>query len=65
MHAVQVSEHSKMNTENVNLNEIYFEYKVLPEIIGTPKFNALRKMIKKLKTNTASVTSTLVGGDNG
>ena len=52
-------------TENINLNELYFEYKVLTKIIGKPTFNKLNKMFRKLKINTSAVPFTMGVGDNG
>ena len=54
-----------MTTANINLNEIYFEYKVLPVITGEPTFNALHEILKQVKANTVWVPSTLSGGANG
>ena len=52
-------------TEDINLNELYFEYKVLTKITGEPTFDKLHKMFQQLKENTAAVPCTLVGGANG
>ena len=54
-----------MNTTNVNLKDLYFEYKVLPRIVGEPTFNTLYDMLKQLKANDAAVPCTLGGGANG
>ena len=41
---------SKMSTTaNINLNELYFEYKVLTKITGEPTFDKLHVMFRKLK----------------
>ena len=57
---------SKMSTTaNINLNELYFEYKVLTEITGEPTFDELHKMFQQLKANMAAVPCTLGGGANG
>ena len=52
-------------TENTNLNELYFEYKVLTKIIGEPTFDKLHKMFQQLQANTAAVPCTLGGVANG
>ena len=52
-------------TANINLNELYFEYKVLTQITGEPTFDKLHKMFRQLKANTAAVPCTLGGGANG
>ena len=54
-----------MNTSNINLNELYFEYKVLTKIIGEPTFDKLHVLFRELKSNTAAVPCTLAGGANG
>ena len=54
-----------MTTANINLNEIYFNYKVLLLITGEPTFNVLREILKQIKANTALVPSTQDGGANG
>ena len=54
-----------MSTSNINLNELYFEYKVLPRIVGEPTFNHLHEILKQLKANTCAVPCTLGGGANG
>ena len=53
-----------MNTSNINLNELYFEYKVLTKIIVEPTFNKLHEMFYQLKSNTAAIPCTLGGGIN-
>jgi len=53
-----------MNTSNINLNELYFEYKVLTKIVGEPTFNKLHVLLRELKANTAAVPCTLAGGAN-
>ena len=53
---------NKMSASNINLNELYFEYKVLPRIVGEPTFNHLHEILKQLKANTCAVPCTL-GGD--
>ena len=52
-------------TANINLNELYFEYKVLTKIIGEPTFDKLHEMFRQLKANMAAVPCTLGGGENG
>ena len=52
-------------TANINLNELYFEYKVLTKIIGEPNFDKLHKIFRKLKANTAAFLCTLGSGANG
>ena len=54
-----------MNTSNINLNELYFEYKVLLKIIGEPTFDKLHELFRQVKANTAAVPCTLGGGANG
>ena len=44
---------SKMSTTaNINLNELYFEYKLLTKMIGEPTFDTLHEMFRQLKANT-------------
>ena len=52
-------------TANINLNELYFEYKVLTKIIGEPTFDKLHEMFWQLKANTAAVPCNLGGGKIG
>ena len=52
-------------TANINLNELYFEYKVLKKIMGEPTFNKSHEMFWQLKANIAAVPCTLGGGANG
>ena len=52
-------------TANINLNELYFKYKVLTKIIGKPTFDKLHEMFRQLKANTKAVPCTLGGGENG
>mgnify|MGYP000515067367 CR=1 FL=1 len=54
-----------MNTSNINLNELYYEYKVLTKIVGKPSFNKLVVLFQELKANPAAVPCTLAGGANG
>ena len=54
-----------MSTSNINLRELYFEYKVLMKIIGEPDFEKLHLLFCKLKDNAAAVQCTLGGGSNG
>ena len=54
-----------MNTSNINLNDLYFEYKVLTKIVGEPTFDRLHVLFRELKANTAAVPCTLAGGANG
>ena len=51
-----------MNTSNINLNELYYEYKVLTKIVGEPNFEKLMVFFQELKANTAAVPCTLAGG---
>ena len=52
-------------TANINLNELYFEYKLLTKITGEPTFDKLHEIFRQLKSNTAAVPCTLGGGANG
>ena len=54
-----------MNTSNLNLNDLYFEYKVLTRIDGEPTFDSLMVLFQELKANTTAVPCTLGGGANG
>ena len=54
-----------MSAANINLNELYFEYKVLPRVAGEPTFNVLHEILKQLKANASAVPCTLGGGANG
>ena len=54
-----------MTTANVNLKDLYFEYKVLTKLIGEPNFENLHVLFRELKANTATVPCTLDGGSNG
>ena len=62
---VKQSFNSKMSAANINLNELYFEYKVLPRVAGEPTFNVLHEILKQLKANASAVPCTLGGGANG
>ena len=53
-----------MNTLNINLNDLYFEYKVLTKIVREPKFDKLHVFFRELKANTAAVPCTLEEGAN-
>ena len=53
-----------MNSSNINLNELYYEYKVLTKIIGKPNFEKLMVLFQELKDNTAAVPCTLASGAN-
>ena len=52
-------------TAHINLNELYFDYKLLTKITGEPTFIKLHKMFRQIKANTAAVPCTLGGGANG
>ena len=54
-----------MNTSNINLNQLYFEYKVLTKIVREPTFDDLHDLFRELKANVAAVPCTLTGGANG
>ena len=54
-----------MNTSNINLNQLYFEYKVLTKIVREPTFDDLHVLFRELKANVAAVPCTLTGGANG
>ena len=54
-----------MNTSNIDLNALYFEYKVLTKITGEPTFAKLHVLFRELKANAAAVPCTLAGGANG
>ena len=54
-----------MNTSNINLNQLYFEYKVLTKIVREPTFDDLHVLFRELKANVAAVPCTLAGGANG
>ena len=54
-----------MSTTNINLNDLYFEYKVLPRVVGEPTFKVLHEILKQLKANTSTVPCMLGGGANG
>ena len=53
-----------MNTSNINLNDLYYEHKVLTKVCGETNFDALHVMLCELKANTAAVLCTLGGGAN-
>ena len=53
-----------MSTTNINLNKLYFEYKVVPKIVGNPPLNALREILQRLKVNNVVMSSTLGEGAN-
>ena len=56
---------SKISTTvNINLNELYFKYKILKKITGEPTFDKLHEMFRQFKSNTAEVPCTLDGGAN-
>ena len=52
-------------TENINLNKLYFEYKVLTKVIGEPTFDKLHNIFLQLKANMVAVLCTLGGGEKG
>ena len=54
-----------MNTSNINLNELYYDYKVLTKIVGEPNFDKLIVLFQELKANTAAVQCTLASGATG
>ena len=54
-----------MSITNINLKELYFEYKVLTKIIGKPDFEKLHVLFRELKANTAVVPCSLGGGASG
>ena len=54
-----------MNTSNINLNDLYFEYNLLTKIVVEPNFDKLHVLFRELKANIAAVPCTLAGGDNG
>ena len=54
-----------MSTTNINLNDLYFEYKVLPRVVGEPTLKVLHEILKQLKANTSTVPCMLGGGSNG
>ena len=53
------------NASNINLKDLYFEYKLLPRIVGEPTFGSFHEMLKQLKANAAAVPCMLWGGANG
>ena len=56
---------SKMSmAANINLKELYFEYKVLLKITVEPTFDKLHKMFQQLKSNTEKFPCTMGGGAN-
>ena len=59
------TDYLKMSTANINLNELYFKYKVLTKIIGKSTFTHLHKNFRELKANTADVPCTLGCEANG
>ena len=50
---------------STDLNELYFEYKVLTKIEGDPDFSKFHQPIRYLTANACSVPCTLGGGANG
>ena len=54
-----------MNTSNINLNDLYYEYKVLTKIVDELNFDKLIILFQELKANTAAVPCTIVRGANG
>ena len=54
-----------MNTSNINLNELYYDFKVLTKIVGKTNFDKLMVLFQELKDNTAAVPCALAGGANG
>ena len=56
---------AKMNTSNINLNELYYDFKVLTKIVGKTNFDKLMVLFQELKDNTAAVPCALAGGANG
>ena len=54
-----------MSMTNINLKDLYFEYKVLPIVVGEPTFKVLHEILKQLKANTSTVSCMLGGGASG
>ena len=54
-----------MSTANINLNVLYFEYKVLTIILGEPTFRHIHNLFRELKAKTAAMPCTLGGRSNG
>ena len=52
-------------TANTNFQELYFEHKDMPRIMGEPTFSTLHEMLRRLKANASSVPCTLGGGAHG
>ena len=54
-----------MSTRLPNVNETYFQHKVLTRIHGQPTYDSLQTLSTEIKANAASVPSTLGGGQYG
>ena len=54
-----------MNTSNINLNNLYYERKVLTKIYGEPNLDRLHVLFRKLTAHTVVVPCTLGRGANG
>ena len=54
-----------MKTSNINLNKLYYEYKLLKKIVGEPTFEKSHVLFRELKANATTIPYTLVGGANG
>ena len=54
-----------MASTNIDYIGTYFQYKTLTKIHGEPTYETLQEIKDQLKTNAASVSSSLGGGQNG
>ena len=54
-----------MDTSNISLNNLYFEYKLLTKIVGEPNFDKLHVLFRELKADTVAVPCTLAKGSKG
>ena len=54
-----------MSTRIPNVNETYFQHKVLTRLHGQPTYETLQTLSTEIKANAASVPSTLGGGQYG
>ena len=52
-------------SSSTDFKELFFEYKILPEIEGEPAFNYLHYLLQLIKANACSVPCTLGGENHG
>ena len=54
-----------MSSRMIDVNELYFEHKILAFIAGEPTFDTLQRTLLQLKVNESSVSCTIDSGAHG